>query len=93
MAQASSQAENILDLDDEMTTDSRAGTKQTYTRLKQLILKTLDKFNTGIGQLLDGIRWAINLRAATLTPYHHRLIGEFKISFEKHRQLANPGLN
>jgi hypothetical protein len=62
-------------------------------RLKQLILKTLDKFNTGIGQLFDGIRWAINLRAATLTPYHHRLIGEFKISFEKHRQLANPGLN
>lgn len=61
--------------------------------LKQPILKTLDKFNTGIGQLLDGLKIDSLSNAVTLTPYYYRLIGEFNIYFEKRRQLANTGLN
>jgi hypothetical protein len=39
-------------------------------------------FNPGIGQLLDGPKIDSPSNAVTLTPYYHRLIGEFKAYFK-----------
>ncbi|CAI7584312.1 unnamed protein product [Penicillium palitans] len=49
---------------------------------KKNVLRILDMFDPGIGQLIDGPRIKSPMNALTLTFHYHRLFGEFEIFFE-----------